>query len=338
MKFSSIIKLLFIAITLAELSVGCKKLPDGFLSPYIRYEESPIVIQRGRVKVSSALNFDGSSRPGKVKLVHIYDKSTGAVVDDIFLKKYTIKTWKALYNPKTDTTLELIQAKQEDSEVTPIRINDASGQVEANFTTLYVPMGNYVFDLEITNDNGTRLYEKIGEFQIVDAKPYEADPEIGTNYVRMIKVGNESQGENLTGTINVEAQIERTADAPNKIIVKMVDKNGVPFNPAAGEIQRRPNTGNNPIPPYLQTLQDYSLKTELFDDRMEFTYGVNPFPLNSLGNGYNIYYRIPAQYFTHDNQTKFPDGQWSANPRFPFRVYVPGTYVITFKAKMLTHK
>ena len=47
MKFSSIIKLFFIVVTLVELSVGCKKLPDGFLSPYIRYEESPIVIQRG---------------------------------------------------------------------------------------------------------------------------------------------------------------------------------------------------------------------------------------------------------------------------------------------------
>jgi hypothetical protein len=338
MKASLNIKLLFVSAVVAACCDGCKKLPDGFLSPNIRYEESPIVVQRGRVKVSSALNFDGSSRPGRVRLVHIYDKATGAIVDDIFLEKYTIKTWKGLYDPKTDTTLELIQAKQEDTEVTPIRINESSGQLEANFTTLYAPVGHYVFDLEISNENGSRLYDKIGEFQLVDAKPYEADPEIGTNYIRMIRVGNESQGENLTGVGNVQTEIERTADAPNKIIVKMVDKNGVPFNPKEGEIARRPNTGNNPTPPYLQTLQDYSLKTELFDDRMEFTYGVNPFPLNSLGNGFNIYYRIPAQFFSHDNQAKFPDGEWSANPRFPFRVYVPGTYVITFKAMTLTRK
>lgn len=315
---------------------SCKKLPNGFLSPLVRYEEDPIIIQKGRTKVSSALNFDGSTKPAKIKLVHIYDKATGKIVDDIFLKKYTIKVWKGLYNSKTDTTLELIAAKQMDAEITPIVINEVSGQVEANYTTLNIPSGDYEFDLEITNGAGTHLYPKIGQLQIIDAPPFEANPELGTPYVRMIKVGNESQGTSLTG--DAEVAVERTADAPNKVIVKIVDKNDVPFNPNAGEIIRRPNTGNNPIPPFLQTLQDYSLKTDLFDDRMEFTYGVLPFPLESLGNGYNIYYRIPTQFFSYDDQVKFPDGQYSANPRFVFRAYVPGTYTITFKAIHITHK
>jgi hypothetical protein len=317
---------------------GCKKLPDGFISPTIRYEEDPIIIQKGRVKVSSALNFDGSSKPATIKLLHIYNEATGALADTTFAKKYTIRAWKALYDPKTDTTLELIAAKQYETEVTPITINPVSGQVEANFTTIYLPEGTYSFDLQISNGAGTRTYEKIGRFQLVNAKPFEAHPEIGTPYIRMIKVGNESVGANLTSSNDVEVDIQRTADAPNKVIVKMIDKNGVPFNPKAGEIIRRPNTGNNPVPPYLQTLQDYSLKTELFDDRMEFSYGVTPFPLNSLGNGYNIYYRIPTQFFSHVNQVTYPDGQWTANPRFVFRGYVPGTYVITFKAKALQHK
>ena len=189
--------------------------------------------------------------------------------------------------------------------------------------------GDYEFDLEITNGAGTKLYPKIGQLQIIDAPPFEANPELGTPYVRMIQVGNESVGTSLLTPI---VTVDRTADEPNKIIVKIVDKNEVPFNPLAGEIIRRPNTGNNPVPPFLQTLQDYSLKTDLFDDRMEFTYGVLPFPLQSLGNGFNIYYRIPTQYFSHDDQVKFPDGQFSANPRFVFRAYVPGTYTITFKA------
>lgn len=314
---------------------GCKKLPDGFLSDSVRYEENPIIIQKGRVKVSSALNLDGSAKPVSVKLLHIYEKATGKNVDDIFSKKYTLKTWTALYDPKTDTTLELIRAKQADAEITPIVINNISGQVEANFTTVNIPSGNYVFDLEIANGAGRKVYEKIGEIELKDAKPYEAHPEIGTPYTRMIKVGNEAQGTSLFTPL---VSIQRTADAPDKVIVKMTDKNGVPFNPKSGEIIRRPNTGNNPVPPFLQTLQDYSLKTELFDDRMEFTYGVVPFPLNSLGNGFNIYYRIPSQYLSHDDQVKFPDGQFSANPRFVFRSYVPGTYVITFKMTDVTHK
>ncbi|WP_276501126.1 DUF5007 domain-containing protein [Terrimonas pollutisoli] len=321
------------------LSLGaCKKLPDGFLSPIIRYEEDPILIAKGRVYVSSALNFDGSSKPAKIKLLHVYNKTTGQNVDDLFFKKDTIKVWTALYDPKTDTTLEKIAAKQTDAVVPPIIINESSGQLEANFQTLYIPSGDYSFDLEISNGAGSKVYEKIGNFTLLDKRPFEAHPEIGTPYIRMIKVGNEGLGANLTKPEEVEVDIQRTGDAPNKVIVKMVDKNGIPFSPQGGEIERRPNTGNNPTPPFLQTLQDYSLKSELFSDRMEFTYGTIPFPLASLGNGYNIYYRIPTQFFSHDNQASYPDGQWSANPRFVFRAYVPGTYVITFKAKVLTHK
>ncbi|ULQ55500.1 hypothetical protein KJS94_12685 [Flavihumibacter rivuli] len=314
---------------------GCKKLPDGFLSPIIRYEEDPIIIQKGRVKVSSALNYDGSTKPANVKLVHVYNRETGAIVDSLFMKEYTIKGWTGLYDPKTDTTLELIAAKQADMVVTPIRINPVSGQLEANFTTIYLPTGKYEFDLEISNGAGTSLYERIGKFDLVDAKPYEAHPEIGTPYNRMIRVGNESSGTNL---FNVNVVIKRIADAPNKVIVKFIDKKGAIFNPKAGEIQRRPNTGNNPTPPYLQTLQDYSLKTELFDDRMEFSYGVVPFPLSSLGNGFNIYYRIPTQYFSHDNQATYPDGSFSANPRFVFRAFVPGSYEILFSFPDVTRK
>ncbi|MEO8568303.1 MAG: hypothetical protein ABI419_04185, partial [Ginsengibacter sp.] len=240
-----------------------------------------------------------------------------------------------LYDSKTDTTLALIAAKQKDTLITPIVINDVSGQVEANFTTYNLPAGDYEFDLEISNGAATMLYPKLGQIQLVDAAAFEANPELGTPYLRMIRVGNEAMGTSIFSPI---VTVERTADEPNKVILKIVDKNGIPFNPNAGEIIRRPNGGVNPIPPYLQTLQDYSLKTDVFDDRMEFTFGVLPFPLASLGNGYNIYYRIPTQFFSHDDQVKYPDGQYSANPRFVFRAYLPGTYLITYHATDITHK
>ncbi|GAO42144.1 hypothetical protein [Flavihumibacter petaseus] len=308
---------------------GCKKLPDGFLSPGIRYEEDPILIQKGRTKVSSALNLDGSSKPTTVRMVHIYDDA-GKLVDDIFSQETTIKGWTALYDPKTDTTLELIAAKQTDMVVTPIMINPSSGQVEANFTTLNVPPGKYHFDLEISNGAGQQLYPKLGHIQLNDGKPYDAHPEIGTPYTRMVKVGDESKATNLFTPI---VEINRVGESPNVVVVKMMDKNGVPFNPRAGEINRRPNGAT-----YLQTLQDYALKTELFDDRMEFTYGVIPFPLTSLGNGFNIYYRIPGQFVKHDNAATYPEGEYSANPRFVFRAFVPGKYEILFKMPDITHR
>jgi hypothetical protein len=308
---------------------ACKKLPDGFISNLIRYEEEPIVIQKGRVKVSSALNLDGSTKPAKVRVLHFYNKATGAIVDSIFNKKYKIKAWKGLYDPATDTTLALIEAKQYDIETTPIVINEASGQVEANYTTINLPVGEYEFDLEISNAAGTRVYNRVGKINLIDAPPYETSG----LYVRMIKVGNESQGTSLTSGISVT--VNRVADAPNQVTLKFVDKNGVAFNPQAGEVQRRPFL---PTRPFLQSLEEYAMSWTHFNDRIEAKYGVVPFPLNSLGNAYLWYYRIPAQYFSHDNQVAYPNDQWSANPRVQCRIFVPGSYTIEFKYNNFIHR
>ena len=62
MKSTNLIKIL-LAITCVITLAACKKLPDGFLSSIIRYEEDPILIAKGRVYVTSALNLDGSVRP-----------------------------------------------------------------------------------------------------------------------------------------------------------------------------------------------------------------------------------------------------------------------------------
>ncbi len=92
MKIMKAIKIILAIIVLGAIYTSCKKLPNGFLSDLVRYEEDPIIIQKGRVKVSSALNFDGSAKPAKIKMLHIYDKATGKIVDDIFFKKIFYKS------------------------------------------------------------------------------------------------------------------------------------------------------------------------------------------------------------------------------------------------------
>src|SRR5690606_9076028 len=126
---------------------ACKKVQDGFLSSYVRYEEFPIEIPQGRAFVSSALNPDGSAKPLDVRLLAIYDRETGQNVTETFLKKFEIPVWTGLYDPKIDTTLELIDQKRKDSLVYPISINPNSGQVEANYATINLPTGSYEFDL-----------------------------------------------------------------------------------------------------------------------------------------------------------------------------------------------
>lgn len=324
-----IIKSALAIVAVSAFAIACKKVPDGFLSDYIRYEEFPINVPQGRAYVSYALNPDGSKKPMKVKLLAIYDKITGQDVTGTFQLKYEIPVWTALYDSKIDTTLELINAKRRDSLVYPISFNEESGQLEANRATVNLPLGSYEFDLEITNSAGTKQYPRIGEFNLNPAPFFEV-PAVRSTVA--MKVGAESTTKLLPpGGIEVNRIGEE-----DKIIVRIVDENGVPFNPKAGEIARRPASGTGGG--WLQTMQDYALSYEVFDDRMEFVYGVVPFPLTSLGNGFNYYYRIPTQYVKFDESLELPDDEYSCNARFSFRAFLPGTYEIKVIVEGVTKK
>lgn len=308
---------------------ACKKVDNGFLSDYIRYEELPIEVPQGRTYVSYALNPDGSNKPSKIKLLNVYNKITGENVNDLFFKKYETMVWTAFYDPKIDTTLELINDKRKDSLVYPISINESSGQLEANHTTINIPVGEYEFDLQVSNSAGTKIYPKIGEFILIEKPEFEI-PDPRTSVA--MKVGDETSTVTLPGG---KIEVKRIGDE-DKIIVRIVDKNGTPFNPEKGEISRRPQPGTGGG--WLQTMQDYALSHQLYEDRMEFVYGVSPFPLSSLGNGFNYYYRIPAQYVTYDEDLGIPDDMYSCNARFSFRAFFPGTYEITVIVDSVTKR
>lgn len=316
-------------LSIVALNLACKKLPDGYIGDGIRYEETPIIIQQGRIRTSTALNVDGSSQPMTIKVIHFYDKATGKIVDDIFAKQFKIKIWTAVFDPLKDTTVALVQAKQRDSLVNPIHINSSSGQIEANYTSMNVPLGSYQFDLEITNPAGTKVYPKIGSFDVVTAPAFEI-PTVASNGARM--VGDETKNVNLKAPI---VTVNKIADNENKVILKYTDKNGVVFNPAAGEIVYRPQPGLTTGS--LQTMKMYAMKTELLSNRTEFTFGTTPFPLVSLGNGFNYYYRIPTQFLHFDNPL-LADNKYSANPRFSFQSFQPGVYEVTVKLPDVTHR
>jgi len=303
-------------------SYACKKTGTGFLSPYIHYEQSPIIIPKGRAFLSAGLNGDGTSQPFSVRVIHFYDKATGNIVDDLFSKTYPVSVWTALYDPKTDTTLQLINAKLKTINAAPISINPSSGQISGNYGALKLPAGEYQFDLEIKNETGTKIYPKIGDFLLRDTTTFESVPTIGSTSETRIVVGNESKS--VVGKPPL-LTVTRIADTPNMITVKYMDKNGVFFNPKKGEIISRPAAGLNPVPPYLQSLQQYTKSYYYTDDAMVFKFPFTPFPLSSLGNGFNIYQRIPTQFVHNDG---LPDGMYSLNLRFPIRIYVPGSYLV----------
>ena len=350
--------------------ISCTKYGNGFLSPTVQYAVNQFTITKGRIATSYSLVTDGSSVPMHVRWTHIYD-ATGKMVDSMFSKKYLVPIWTAAYNPLTDTNYAKIIAKRGFAALEPIEVNESNGTIEANSGTIYLPTGSYTMDVEVTNAAGTEVLKNIMQINLVDGKGIELDPEQGAFSLSLLiantasgagAAGGSNNGVMFNGANNPFASytITRFADTPNVFIYKVMDKNGVVFNPKNGEIAKRPNSGLNPNPPFLQNLQDYAPDTFLAaDTAISLKYPLVPFPIASLGNGFNMYYRIPSQFVAIDSTTL-----WSSNTagnfykgtadthykgvytlgkfdyafRTPMRIQVPGAYYLQVKLLDATHR
>jgi hypothetical protein len=364
-KYRKITISIFLIILVANVFLtGCTKYGSGFLSPYAQYTISQFSLIRGRLATSYALNTDGSNIPLHMKWTHIYD-STGAIVDAIFSKKYSVGVWTAAYDPLTDTTYNTIFAKRSMDSLPPIVVNESNGTVEANSGTLYLPLGTYTMDLQVSNTSGTESLKKALQIIIQDGKSLETSPETG-NYSNGLLLANTPTGAKRGALFNGANNpydlevIRRLADTPNLLILKIMDRNGVPFDPKLGEIAKRPNSGLNPTPPFLQNLQDYAPDTYTpTDTALTLKYPLVPFPIISLGNGFNMYYRIPTAFVHIDSTANwssnssgvyyqgvsdphylgvYKDGIYDYSLRIPMRIQVPGTYEIDIKILNVTHK
>jgi hypothetical protein len=353
-------KILF--ILLVTSLAACTKYGDGFISPYVQYAVNQFTVVRGRTASSYSLITDGSNIPMHVKWVHIYD-STGNIVDSIFKKQYPVSIWTEAYNSQTDNTYGSIIAKQTVVNIPPMRVNESNGTIEANSGTLYLPLGTYTMDLSVSNSAGSVELKKIMTIVIADGKPLETAPEQGAFSNSLAHVGNAAAALTVFNGQNNPydlVTVTRYADTPNTIILKVMDRNGVPFNPRTGELTKRPNTGLNPVPPFLQNLQDYAPDTyQVNDSAISIKFPLVPFPIASLGNGFNMYYNILSPYLHIDSTSS-----WSSNPsggyyqgpndshykgvyqddrynyyiRIPMRVQVPGAYEIAVRILNTTHR
>jgi hypothetical protein len=344
------------------LLAACTKYGKGFLSPNVEYAENVFTVIQGRTSESYSLTTDGSSVPMTVAWTHIYD-SAGNVVDSIFKKTYPVAVWTAAYDPLTDTTYAAVIAKQGVQNLQPLVVNGANGTIEANAGTYFLPLGTYSMDLQVTNGAGSELLKKIVQIQIVYGEPLETTPEQGNFSNGLLIANTASSAKTLfNGTDNPfdSVVITRVADTPNRLVLKITDKNGVPFDPSAGEIAKRPNSGLDPDPPFLQNLQDYAPDTYLTTDTaISILYPLVPFPIASLGNGYNMYYRIPSQFVTIDSTSAwssntsggyylgtadphylgvYTNGIYDPSIRIPMRIQVPGSYEMAIKILDLTHR
>lgn len=345
------------AISLLALCMltACTKYEKGFLSSSIQYSVSTVTVIKGRIFNSNTLVPDGSSIPMSVKWVHVYD-ATGKIVDDIFSAKYPVEVWSAAYNPATDINFALITAKRTKTELPPIVVNAQSGRLEANAGTYNLPSGTYTMDLEVSNIAGTKLLPKAVTIILQEGKPVETNPETGSYSAGTIVAGTATGGPTFFNGNNnpfVKETIQRVADLPNEFVLKFIDKDGNAFNPKNSEVIKRPNSGLNPTPAFLQNLQDYAPDTYVAkDDAISIRYPLTPFPIVTLGNGFNMYYLINSANVQIDSTTAwttnspgifyqgvtdaryrgtFINGRYDYSIRVPLRIQTPGSYVLTIQ-------
>lgn len=353
--------LLAVGFTLFE---GCTKIDKGFLSSSLAYTVNEFTVIRGRVGSSYSLVGDGSTMPIKVKMLHAYDE-TGKNVDSLFTKTYPVSVWTAAYNNTLDLTYAAIMAKRKTIDLPPVAVNESNGSFEANPATVYLPLGKYTFDIEVSNVVGTKTLNKAITLNLKDGKSIETSPEVGAYSLSRLVANTAAGAANgvmFNGNNNpfVVETITRFADTPNIVIVKILDKNGVAFNPKANEIMKRPNSGLNPNPAFLQNLQDYAPDTfTATDTSLNLKYPLVPFPIVSLGNGFNMYYRIPTAFAEMDSTSSWSSntaGNYYKGPsdshylglfknelydysfRIPLRIQVPGSYLIVLKFLNVKHR
>ena len=293
---------------------GCLKPEKGFLSDNIYYLPNPFVATQGAVTNSKPLQTDGSTDPISVKLLAVRNKITGAVADQLLQEK-EIQVFTGTVT-SADNTIELLNKKLAKKMVKPLNISPIGGRIEISQASEFVDTGRYELDIEVSNVRGKRVLNNVVEIRLVSKKHYDLISSANTTSLPNDETTFTTESGGLPVTITY------LPSGPNKIILKFVDKNGLPFNPNAGQVIRRGDR------PHFADLDPY-YPEEKTDTALVFPYPAVPFPmftnLDKYGASYNSYlsyYRIP--YTANDRNLNY-------NPTVAFRVYSFGTWIISCK-------
>ncbi len=310
---------------------ACKKIPNGFQSDNIRYKDNNLFAKRGLVLYQSdRINADGSTPPYTFKMLNLR-KADGSPAPAEFTKTYKITVFKTgqSFNAATDTTVALLNKKRETIDALPMYFNETSGQLTFNKASANLPLGQYNFDVEMTNPTGTKLFKNLATINVVD--PSTDDLFVVTDNVA--NAFNDNTGA-VTAMKNPIISCTKINNNGARVILKMSDKNGRAFNPKNGEIIKR---GDRP------TFENYAKFNPVIvtDTAMICDFEIAPFPLTKYVTpttdwGFLMYYRIPSTFARVDN---FPTNVgFSVNPRWSWQLKLEGTYVVEIRFTDVTKK
>ncbi|BAV05734.1 protein of unknown function [Filimonas lacunae] len=313
--------------------VACSKIVPGFLSNTLGYTGKEIICKRGLVyQASDKINYDGSTPPVTFALLNLRDSATGKAAPVEFTTLYEVMQFKPglSFNIATDTTVDILNAKRQLNKIPPYNFNTTSGQIVFNRGTKNLPVGMYNFDIEATNANGTKFYPSAGFIHVMDP----TDDDMFTLSSTFANAFDDITAA-TTAMKTPKISFTKQSDDGSSVILKITDKNGVPFNPLKGEVIKRGDR------PYFPTYAKFH-PIVFTDTAMVCNFELAPFPLSTYVDntgyswGYLQYYRIPSSYVAIDGMPSTTG--YSANPVFAFKINLEGTYVVEVKLTDAVHK
>ncbi len=311
------VKIICIVSIALALTYACTKKPqEGFLGNTFFYLSNPFVGIKGRVTTSAPIQADGSTNPLTVKLLSIRNLA-GKEADEL-KKTYEIPIYKGEVTPQ-DSTPQMLALKLGTAMYKPFNVNALGGRLELTPATALLDTGTYVFDVEVSNIRGAKTINNVARVRILPAVPFQLIRQFANTSAPNQELTFTNQGTFAT-------TLERR-EGPNQIIIRFLDRNGVAFNPRAGEVLPRVGTAAAPRFVFRQFAPYFP---EVVNDTAfiyQYPEKTPTFPLYLLNNAYLSSYRIPAAFNTL--------GQ-NINPEFAFRLFptdgvasVSGTWVIT---------
>ncbi len=289
---------------------------EGFLGNKFFYLSNPFTGIKGRVVTSDPLQADGSTNPITVKLLSIRNLA-GKEADELN-KTYEIPIYKGEVTPQ-DSTPQLLALKLGTGMYKPFNVNSLGGRLELTPATALLDTGTYIFDIEVSNMRGSVKVNNVAKVRIIPSVPSQLIRQFANTSMPNQELVFTNQGTFTT-------TLERRA-GPNQIIIRFLDKDGIAFNPKAGQVLPRIGTVAAPRFVFKQFAPYFS---EVVNDTAfiyQYPEKIPTFPLYMLNNAYLSSYRIPAAFNTL--------GQ-NINPEFAFRLFpsdgvaaVSGTWVVT---------
>ncbi|MCW8313029.1 MULTISPECIES: DUF5007 domain-containing protein [Sphingobacterium] len=321
------LKIFYTLTFIVGLMAACKKIDNGFLSDGIRYKDNTIYCKRGMSLVmSDRINTDGSTPPYEFELLNLREESSNKPAPEAFFKQFDLLTFKPgmVFNAETDTTIELLNKKRETVSKTPMEFNKVSGQLVFNRASANLPLGRYTFDVKMKNPKGEKLFPKLASIEVVE-------PSIDDMFQVTYQAASGSTASEVFTTITApKIACKKISNDGARVLLKIVDKNGVAFNPKNGEIVKR---GDRPM---FETHVKFN-PVQFTDNALICDFEVAPFPLTKYIDksgtdwGFLIYYRIPMKYAQVDGLPAH-----NVNPVFGFQILMEGTYEVEVKLPTVT--